>query len=194
MHTPQRWMAAFGSTAWLLAVGTALVWAVVSPGVSHAADAKEIDAEVDLTLKEFTEKITGSDEFLKQAKGILVFPAIYKAGFVFGAEYGSGALRINGKTVDYYNTTAVSFGLQLGAQKTSVIMMFMKDVVLEKFRKSSGFELGVDANATLVTVGAGGSLDTTKLGEPILAFVFSQRGLMGGLTLEGSKFTKLDLK
>jgi len=57
-----------------------------------------------------------------------------------------------------------------------------------------GFELGVDASATLVTVGANGSLDTTKLAEPILAFVLNQRGLMAGVTLEGAKFTKLDAK
>lgn len=194
MHTLQRWMVAFSSTAWLLAVGTVLVWAVASPGLSHAADAKEIDADVDLALKEFTEKIAGSEEFLKSAKGILVLPSVYKAGFVFGAEYGEGALRVGGKTVGYYNLAAASFGFQIGAQKTSLIMMFMKDTVLEKFQKSMGFELGVDAGATLVTVGAKGSLDTTKLAEPILAFVFSQKGLMGDLSLKGAKFTKLDRK
>ncbi|TAJ24021.1 MAG: hypothetical protein EPO64_10100 [Nitrospirae bacterium] len=161
---------------------------------AFAADAKGIDADADFALKEFTEKIAGSEEFLKSAKGILVFPALYKAGFIFGAEYGDGVLRIGGKTVGYYNLAAASFGFQAGAQKTSLIIMFMKDLVLEKFQKSSGFELGVDANATLVTVGAQGSLDTTKLGEPILAFAFGQRGLMAGVTLEGAKFTKRDLK
>jgi lipid-binding SYLF domain-containing protein len=194
MRVLARWMAAWRSTARVLAAGAALVWIVASPGVSLAADAKEIDADVDLTLKEFAEKITGSEDFLKHAKGVLVFPSIYKAGFIFGAEYGTGALRVAGKTVDYYNLAGASFGFQIGAQKTSVILMFMKDVALEKFRSSTGFELGVDAGATIVTVGAEGSLDTTKLAEPILAFVFSQRGLMGGVTLSGSKFTKLDMK
>ncbi len=166
----------------------------VLPASAFAADAKAIDSDADVTLKDFAEKITGSDEFLKTAKGVLVFPAIYKAGFIFGAEYGDGALRINGKTVEYYNTAAASFGFQIGAEKTALILMFMKDAALEKFRKSAGFELGVDASATLVTVGAKGSLDTTKLAEPILAFVLNQRGLMAGVTLEGAKFTKLDLK
>jgi len=194
MHTLQQWMVAFGSTARLLAVGTALAWAVVSPGVSHAADAKEIDADVDLALKEFTEKVPGMEDLLKNAKGLLVMPAVYKAGFFFGGEYGEGALRVGGKTVGYYNLAAASFGFQIGAQKTSFILMFMKDTVLEKFQKSSGFELGVDAGATLVTVGAKTSLDTTKTTEPILAFVFSQKGLMGDLSLKGAKFTKLDKK
>lgn len=162
------------------------------PASAAAADAKEIDADVDLAVKEFVEKVAGSEEFLKSAKGVLVFPAVYRAGFIFGAEYGEGALRVAGKTVGYYNLATASIGFQIGAQKTSLIMMFMKDAALEKFRASTGFELGVDANATIITVGAQGSLDTTKLAEPILAFVFSQKGLMGGVTLEGSKFTKLD--
>lgn len=179
---------------YLMGVGAIATLVAALPAPASAADAKELDADVDLALKEFTEKIAGSEEFLKSAKGILVLPSVYKAGFVFGAEYGEGALRVGGKTVGYYNMAAASFGFQLGAQKTSLIMMFMKDAALEKFQKSAGFELGVDANATLITVGAGGSLDTTKLAEPILAFVFSQRGLMAGLTLEGSKFTKLDRK
>lgn len=176
-------------TAVLMAMGLGAL-----PASALAADAKAIDADVDVTLKDFAEKVTGSDDFLKTAKGILVFPAIYKAGFIFGAEYGEGALRINGKTVDYYNTVAGSFGFQIGAEKTALILMFMKEAALEKFRKSAGFELGVDASATLVTVGAKGSLDTTKLAEPILAFVLNQRGLMAGVTLEGAKLTKLDLK
>lgn len=178
----------------LLAVTLMVMGMAISPALALAADAKAIDADVDVTLKDFAEKIPGSDEFLKTAKGVLVFPAIYKAGFVFGAEYGNGALRINGKTVDYYNTVAASWGLQIGAEKTALILMFMKEAALEKFRKSMGFELGVDAGATLVTVGAKGSLDTTKLAEPILAFVLNQRGLMAGVTLEGAKFTKLDMK
>ena len=160
------------------------------PMTYSTADAKAMDADVDLVLKEFNESIAGSDTFLKSAKGILVFPALYKAGFIGGAEYGDGVLRIDGKTVGYYNVAKLSVGLQIGVQKTSLILMFMKDSVLEKFQASTGFELGVDANATVITIGANASLDTTKAGEPILAFVFGQRGLMAGITLEGSKFTK----
>jgi lipid-binding SYLF domain-containing protein len=171
----------------LLGFGATFALAAAWPASASAADAKEIDADVDLALKEFQEKITGTDEFLKTAKGVLIFPAVYKAGFIGGAEYGEGALRVNGKTVGYYNVIGLSFGLQIGVQKTSLILMFMKDAVLEKFRSSSGFELG----ATLITVGARGSLDTTKLAEPILAFVFSQKGLMADLVLKGAKITKL---
>lgn len=125
---------------------------------------------------------------------LIVTEGIFHNGHEFGAEYGQGALRINGKTVGYYNLAGASFGFQIGAQKTSLILMFMKDAVLERFQASTGFELGVDAGATLVAVGAQGSLDTTKAGEPILAFAFSQKGLMADLVLKGAKFTKLDMK
>ncbi len=179
---------------YLLGVGAILTVVVALPAPTYAADAKEIDAEVDLALKEFQEKMVGSDEFFKIAKGVLVFPAVYKAGLFIGGEYGNGALRIGGKSVGYYNLASASIGFQIGAQKTSLILMFMKDAVLERFQASTGFELGVDAGVTLVTVGAGTSFDTTKAGEPILAFVFDEKGLMAGVSLKGAKFTKLDIK
>jgi len=177
-------------------IGAVTIVAVTlcSAGLSHAADAKAIDADVDLALQEFNEKIAGSEGFLKSAKGILVFPAVYQAGFIGGMRYGKGALRVNGKTVDYYNLVGISYGFQAGFQTTSLILMFMKGEALEKFRTSSGFEIGGEAGATLVAVGGQLSLDTTKLGEPILAVAFNQRGLMVDLVVQGSKFTKLDLK
>ena len=75
---------------------------------SYAATAKEIDVSVDVALKRFQNEIKGGKEFIKSAKGVLVFPSVYKAGFVIGGEYGEGALRIGGKIVDYYNTVAGS--------------------------------------------------------------------------------------
>ena len=108
-----------------------------------------------------------------------------------GGEYGEGALRIHGKTVDYYNTAAGSIGFQLGVQKKSIILLFMEDGALKHFRESSGWTAGVDAGVAVVTVGAGGEMETATTNKPILAFVFGQAGLMYNLTLEGAKFTKL---
>jgi lipid-binding SYLF domain-containing protein len=156
-----------------------------------AATAKEIDVSVDVALKNFHKNVNGGKEFLKAAKGVLVFPGVFKAGIGIGGEYGEGALRIGGKTVDYYSTAAGSIGFQLGAQKKTIILVFMQQDALKKFRASSGWEAGVDGSVALVTVGAGGSIDTTNIKDPIVAFVLSQKGLMYNLTLEGSKFTKL---
>jgi len=162
------------------------------PQKAGAASAKEIDVSVDVALEKFQKEVKGSEEFLKSAKGVLVLPGVVKAGFGVGGEYGEGALRIDGKTVDYYNTVAGSFGFQFGAQAKTIILVFMQQEALDSFRNAQGWEAGADGSVALVTLGAGGSIDTTNIKDPIVAFVFGQKGLMYNLTLEGSKFTKLD--
>jgi len=141
--------------------------------------------------KVFTKRLVKPKIWGGKAEGILVFPSVIKAGFGIGGEYGEGALRINDKTVDYYSTAAASIGFQLGVQSKTVILMFMSKKALKKFRDSEGWEVGVDASVALIEVGAGGSLDTTRLKKPILGFIVDQKGLMFNLTLEGSKLTKL---
>lgn len=159
-----------------------------------AASGKEIDAGVDVTLERFYGEVKDGRKLVQDAKGALVFPHVYKAGFGIGGEYGEGALRINGRTVDYYSTAAASIGFQIGAQKKSIILLFMQDEVLNRLRQSANWKAGADAAVTLVNVGAEGSVDTQKLNEPIIAFVIGQKGLMYNLTLEGTKFTKMNTK
>jgi lipid-binding SYLF domain-containing protein len=118
-----------------------------------------------------------------------VFPFVVKAGFGFGGEYGEGALPIRGKTVDYYNTVSASVGFQLGAQARSVIILFMTPKALADFRRVYGFKVGVDGSVALITVGVGGSVDTSKIASPIVGFIFDGKGLMYTLTFEGSKIT-----
>ncbi len=169
-------------------------WLLAGVFVSTAAakTAEEIDTEVTEALNKFKKEIKGSEAFLKGAKGVLVFPTVIKAGIGIGGEYGEGALRINGKTVDYYNTVAASFGFQLGAQAKTVMLVFMENDALKNFRTSEGWKVGVDGSVALIKVGLGDSLDTVNVKDPIVAFVFGQQGLMYNLTLEGSKITKLD--
>ena len=160
-------------------------------GTSLAKTAKEIDASVDASLERFHKEVKGAEEFLKSAKGVLVLPGVIKGGLVIGGEYGEGALRIDGKTVDYYSTASASYGFQLGGQKKDIILVFMQEEALKKFRESTGWKAGVDGSVALINLGAAASIDTTKMKEPIVGFVFGQKGLMYNLTLEGSKFTKL---
>jgi len=171
-----------------------LLLGVLLPKGTHAATAREIDVSVDVALERFNKEIKGSKELLTIAKGVLVFPSVYKAGFVVGGEYGEGALRIGGKTVDYYNTVAGSFGLQIGAQAKTIIIVFIQQAALDKFRKSEGWKAGVDGSVALINVGAGGSLDTENIKDPIVGFVFGQKGLMANLTLEGTKITRMNMK
>jgi len=158
---------------------------------ASAATAEEIDSKVNAALKMFHEKVGAARELSSKSKGILVFPDVIKAGFGIGGEYGEGSLRINGKTVEYYNTAAASIGLQLGAQSKTVIIMFLDQKALDDFRKSDGWEAGVDGSVAVVEWGTGGSVDTTNIKDPIIGFVFGNKGLMFNLTLEGSKMSKI---
>jgi lipid-binding SYLF domain-containing protein len=157
----------------------------------QAASAAEIDREVDRALTDFR-KVEGANAFLGIAKGVLVFPKVYKAGIGVGGEYGEGALRVGGKTVDYYSTAAASIGFQLGAQAKSIVVIFTQDAALQKFRASEGWKVGVDGSVALVEIGVGKAVDTTNIKDPVIGFIFGQKGLMYNLTLEGAKFTKLD--
>jgi lipid-binding SYLF domain-containing protein len=80
----------------------------------------------------------------------------------------------------------------LGAQAKSIFIAFMTAEALEKFRKSSGWKAGVDGSVALIDMGAGKSIDTHNIKDPVVGFVFGSKGLMYNLTLEGSKFSKLD--
>ena len=157
-----------------------------------AASGWKIDENADKALENFKEEINGAQVFLDQAAGFLIFPKVYKAGIGIGAESGEGALRIGDETVDYYRTTSGSIGFQLGAQAKSVIIVFMTEDSLNKFRNSAGWKVGVDGSVALVDIGVGKRIDTTNIKDPVVGFIFGAKGLMYNLTLEGSKISKLD--
>jgi lipid-binding SYLF domain-containing protein len=163
-------------------------------GPALAASAKEIDTDVDAAIVKFEEDVKGGKSFLQSSKGVLAFPRVLKGGAGFGGEYGEGALRIGGKTVDYYNTFQGSFGLQLGGEVKTIFVVFLEEEALKRFRASEGWKAGVDGSVSLVTLGAGGNIDTQNLKDPIVAFVLGQKGLMYNLSFAGTKFTKLDKK
>ena len=170
------------------------VFSVLITNSLLAKTAKEIDASVDVAIDRFYKQVKGAEEFVKASKGMLVMPNIVKGAFIVGGEYGEGALRIGGKTVDYYNTVAGSVGLQIGGQKKDIILFFMTDEALKKFRESKGWEAGVDGNVALITVGEGERLDTTTTKDQIVGFVFDAKGLIADVSLKGAKFSKLDKK
>jgi lipid-binding SYLF domain-containing protein len=128
----------------------------------------------------------------KTAKGILVFPSVKKAGFLIGGQYGEGSLRSGGKTIGYYKTTAASFGLQAGGQKFGFAMFLMNDKAVEYLKKSEGWDVGVGTSLVVVDEGAAGELTTSSAKNDIYVFFFGQKGLMGGLGIEGSKISKFD--
>jgi len=157
----------------------------------YAASAVELNAKANASLKELYAKTESAKSLSKKSAGILISPAVYKAGFGIGGEYGEGVLRIKGKTVDYYSTAGASIGFQLGAQKKSIVILFMTQSALSGFRSSQGWEAGVDGSVAIAAMGAGKDFDTKTVTSPIVGFVFSNKGLMYNLSLEGSKITKI---
>ncbi len=174
-----------------LALLAALILAA-TPREAPAATAAEIDVSVDAALDRFRDEVKGAETFLRSASGMLVFPRVIKAGFGIGGEYGEGALRVGGSTEAYYRTTGASVGFQIGAQSRTIIIAFMEDEALENFRNSRGWEVGVDGSVALVNLGAGADLTTTNIRDPIVGFVFGNRGLMYNLTLEGTKVSRIE--
>jgi lipid-binding SYLF domain-containing protein len=163
-----------------------------TPPRTEAASAAEIDIDVRETMSEFFSQIRGARELVSRSAAVLVFPSVIKAGIGIGGEYGEGALLTRERTMDYYNIVSASIGFQLGAQARSVIIVFVTPEALASFRRTHGWKIGVDASVAIVTLGAGGSMDTARIASPIVGFIFENRGLMYNLTLEGSKITRID--
>jgi lipid-binding SYLF domain-containing protein len=170
------------------------VISALSSGTLLAKTAKEIDASVDVAIKRFYRQVNGAKELAKTSKGMLVMPNVVKGAFIIGGEYGEGALRIGGKSVEYYNTISGSIGFQIGGQAKDIILLFMTDKALKQFRLSDGWEAGIDGNVALITVGAGERVDTTTTKDPIVGFVFDAKGLIADISLKGAKFSKIDKK
>ena len=175
----------------LATTGLAMV-ALATGAAALAATENQIDTRVDKTLVYFNAISTANKPLMDKAAGVLVFPRVTKGGVGVGGEFGEGALQVNGKTVGYYSVGAASVGLTLGLAKHSEIIMFMTQDSLEKFTSSAGWSVGADAGITVVSGGANGSYDTQTQEKPILAFVFGEKGLIGDLSLEGSKISKIN--
>src|SRR6478672_6347133 len=147
---------------------------VTAPQSAKAASAAEINDEVNATLRSFDKQNLSARELARKAAGFLVFPSVIKAGIGFGGEYGEGVLIVKGEPAGYYNIVSASFGFQLGIQSRSVIIMFMTEKALAGFRNAYGWKVGVDGSIVVVTVGAGGAIDTDTLTSPVIAFIFDQ--------------------
>jgi len=162
--------------------------------VSYAKTREEIDARAKAAMDRFKADVKGGTEYLKGAKGVLVMPRVKKAGFVVGGQFGEGALLIGGRTVDYYSLASGSIGFQIGAEQYDIVILFMTDEVLNKFRNKEGWEAGLDAEVTIIKTGASLTVETLRSQHPVAGFVFDQKGLMAGVSIKGAKFSKIHPK
>ena len=158
---------------------------------AFAASAAEIDREVTAALGTLYRSNQAARLIGWQARAVLVFPSVGKAGFIIGGEYGNGALRKAGMTSGYYNTAAASLGLQAGIEKFGYALFFMTDTALRSLDKSGGWAIGTGPRVVVVNTGLAKSLTPSTLRDDVYAFIFDQKGLMIGISLQGSKITKI---
>ena len=160
---------------------------------TDASKRHSIDASVDGAMSRLYTTVPGSRELVSKARGVLVFPSVLQAGLIVGGQYGEGSLRVGGGTVGYYSTISGSFGLQAGAQSKAIIFLFMTQDALDKFRNADGWSVGGDASVALVKMGANGAIDSTTATAPVEVFVLTNAGLMGDLSLSGTKVSRLKI-
>ena len=170
---------------------------VIGPFLLTTSDARtksaeQINMEVDRALKLFEQQVKGGHDLLNSAKGVLVIPNVVKAGLGLGGEYGEGALRVGGKTVAYYNIAGGSAGFEIGAEKKDLILVFTQEEALEHFRTSSDWTPGFDAGVTYMDTSKEKYADVFTIKDPVVAFLLGERGLMVDVSIEGTKFSKME--
>jgi lipid-binding SYLF domain-containing protein len=173
-------------------VMAAIVANALIPNAALAASASEINRNVTQALTTLYKNTPGAKALADQSKGVLVFPSIIKGGFIVAAQYGDGALRKRGRTVGYYRSIAGSVGFQAGAQSFGYVLFFMDDASLKYLNRSGGWELGTGPSLVVLDKGFAKNLSTTTLRKGVYAFIFDQKGLMGGIGIQGSKITRIN--
>jgi lipid-binding SYLF domain-containing protein len=169
-----------------------LAYNVLVPTLAMAASASQIDRNATQALTSLYKNTPGAKALGDKALAVLVFPSIVKGGFIIAGQFGDGALRKNGKSVAYYRSLAASYGFQAGAQAFGYALFFMDDDSLRYLDDSAGFELGTGPSLVVLDTGFGKNLSTTTLQKGIYAFIFDQKGLMGGMGIQGTKITRIN--
>lgn len=176
----------------------AAVLFLIPAAPSPAAERDVIEARADLALDELYSEVPGSRALAARARGMLIMPKVVKGGFLVGGTYGEGALRLNredggyGPTVGYYSVAAASIGLQAGVQRTRHVLFFLTTEALEKFRRSDGWEIGADAEITMLDKAVNIDVNSTAFEKPVVGIVFGGSGLLIGASLEGAKYSRID--
>jgi len=162
------------------------------PRAARAATAADLTRGSAAELNKLYARQPSAKILGQKAKGILVFPAMVKAGFMFGGQIGEGALRKNGRVVGYYNSVAASYGFQAGVQKFGYALFFMTNAALDQLDSTHGFEVGVGPSLVVVDEGIGRSITSNTITSDVYAYIFDQKGLMAGAGIQGSKITRIN--
>jgi lipid-binding SYLF domain-containing protein len=175
----------------LILLRCAIVACALAPGLAAAADRAALERDARAALQNLTATVPAAKSLSGTATAVLVFPKVTKAGLGVGGQYGDGVLFKGGKAAGYYNTSGASVGLQAGAQQFSYAMFMMNDKAVGALSANEGFEVGVGPTVVLIDEGKAKTMTTTTAKDDIYAFIFGQKGLMGGLGVQGNKITRL---
>ncbi len=158
---------------------------------AFAADRSALERDARAALQTLTGSVPAAKSLSGSAAGVLIFPKVTKAGLGVGGQFGDGVLFKKGKVAGYYNTAGASVGLQAGAQQFSYALFLMNDKAISALSANDGFEVGVGPTVVLMDEGKAKTMTTTTAKDDIYAFIFGQKGLMGGLGVQGNKITRL---
>lgn len=173
------------------AFAVAAIFALSSAGVARAATAEDLNRDSAQALQNLVNTNPAAASMARNAHGVLIFPNIVKAGLVFGGAYGEGTMMKGGHVTDYYNSVTGSWGLQVGAQSYGYVVFLMNNKAVDYIDKSAGWEIGVGPTVVVVDSGMAKNLSTSTLKDDAYAFVFNQQGLMAGVSIEGTKISRI---
>jgi len=173
------------------AFALAAILAVSAASVAQAATAEDLDRDSAQALRNLTQTNRVASDISRKARAVLVFPNIVKAGLVFGGSYGEGTLMKGGRVIEYYNSVSGSWGLQAGAQSYGYVVFLMNDKAVDYLEKSSGWEIGVGPTVVVVDEGVAKNFSTSTMKDDAYAFIFNQQGLMAGISIEGTKISRI---
>jgi len=158
---------------------------------ANAATAADLNRDADQALQKLYRTSPAAQALSRKARGILVFPKVVKAGLVFGGAYGEGVLKRGSKVDGYYNSVTGSWGLQAGGQSYGYAVFLMSEKAVSYIHRSQGWEIGTGPTVVVVNEGVAKNLSTSTLKDDAYAFIFDQQGLMAGVSIEGTKISKI---
>ena len=192
MNTPLPGLAILLAAALALTPGCATSDPVTRTNAANAS-ASQISRDSRRALASLYSQNRGARALGSNARAVLVFPSVTRAGFVLGGQAGNGAmLRRDGSVSGFYQTASASWGLQAGVQKFGYALFLMDDAAVRNVNRTGGWEIGGSPNLVVVDRGMATSLSTTTINSGTYAFFFDQRGLMAGLGLQGTKITRIN--
>jgi len=182
----------------ILAAGLAFAGAVpisiasTSHAIASPTGEEQLNRDSDQALQRLYESHPSVESLSRNARAVLIFPNVVKAGFVFGGAYGEGELKQGSKIDGYYNSVTASWGFQAGVQSYGYAVFLMTKRAVSYLHRTQGWEIGVGPTVVIVDEGVAKNLSTSTMKDDAYAFIFDQKGLMAGVSIEGTKISHIN--